>query len=166
MTIYGITGYKQAGKDTVYDYMRRMYLPRCVERLNFADPVKQEVALACGTTVTNIEARKSEFRPVLQWWGTDFRRRMHGDGYWLIKWLLKARTMHPDVLFCTDVRFLNEAAILKELGGILIRVKNNRVKSDGHASETEQDLIICDYTIENNGSIQDLEKEIKLKIKL
>lgn len=166
MKLYGITGYKQAGKDETGKIIGRLHLPLSHVRHNFADALKQEVALACGTTVLNVEERKAEFRPILQWWGTDFRRKMHSDSYWLLKWLQKAVKLHSGVMLCTDVRFLNEASIIKDLGGTLIRVKNNRVKSDGHASEVEQDLIVCDYSLENNGTIEDLEKEIKHKLKL
>lgn len=166
MKLYGITGYKQAGKDTVGQLICRCHLPLTNVRHNFADALKEEVAKACGTTVFDIEKQKPAFRTILQWWGTDFRRKMSGDNYWLIKWLTKARTLPASVMMCTDVRFLNEARIIKEVGGTLIRVKNDRVKSDGHASETEQDLILCDVTIDNNGSLEELEKEVKTKLKL
>lgn len=166
MKLYGITGYKQAGKDETGKIIGRLHLPLTHIRHNFADALKKEVALACGTTVSNVEEHKAEFRPILQWWGTEFRRKMHSDSYWLLKWCKRFLELHPGVMICTDVRFLNEAALIRDAGGTLIRVKNDRVTSDGHASETEQDLILCDKTIENHGTLEDLEKEIKHKLKL
>lgn len=67
----------------------------------------------------------------------------------------------------TDVRFPNEAAVIKEKGGILIRVNRPCINTtDIHESEIAlDDYPHFDYIIENNGTIEDLIQKInKLKI--
>ena len=57
-----------------------------------------------------------------------------------------------------DVRFKNEAVLIKKLNGLLIRVvrPSNDIQKDFHASEVEQDEIKVDITILNNSSKEDL----------
>lgn len=60
----------------------------------------------------------------------------------------------------TDVRFPNEAQVIKDKGGILIRVERPGIESHcggQHLSETSLDAYDkFDYVIENDGTIQDL----------
>jgi hypothetical protein len=167
MIIIGLTGYKQAGKTTVARLISDE-LPNQCRHVNFADAVKREVAKACDTEVDFIEKNKSDFRVMLQWWGTDFRRKFKGDDYWLEQWL---RTIHalpykPQILLCSDVRFLNEARLIRELGGTIIRVNRDTVSSDGHLSEMEHLQIHADFTISNNDNIEQLTKQTHEKLTL
>lgn len=56
------------------------------------------------------------------------------------------------LLVIDDVRFLNEAAAIREHGGIVIRVKRFGVDPIDHVSETEQERITPDFTLINDGS--------------
>ena len=57
----------------------------------------------------------------------------------------------------TDVRFPNEANIIKEKGGIMVRVKRPTDIAEGHSSETAlDDYKEFDYILENDGSLEDL----------
>jgi len=61
--------------------------------------------------------------------------------------------MPPDrLLVIDDVRFLNEAAAIREHGGIVIRVRRFGVDPMDHVSETEQEQITPDFTLINDGS--------------
>ena len=63
----------------------------------------------------------------------------------------------------TDTRYLNEAKVIKDKQGIIIRVVRDTNKSiDPHTSEVEQDKIAVDYTINNNSTIEDLINEVKV----
>ncbi len=55
-----------------------------------------------------------------------------------------------------DVRFANEAAAIREMGGIPIRVNGPGVVASCHVSETEQAGIAVDYELANVGTIADL----------
>ena len=86
--------------------------------------------------------------------------------------------MYPDWII-TDVRFPNELAAIKERGGVVIRVNRKDERSRFadidkpeerskyyHPSETALDNAEFDYTIDNNGTIDDLiikVREILLK---
>ena len=154
MKLIGITGYKQSGKDTLAREIMYRMAPRFSVRHSFADALKREVADALGISVDEIERNKALFRPILQWWGTDWRRNMFGANYWINKWeerLLKLQELHrPAVIIATDVRFENEAEAIRKHDGIIIRVVRPGVVSDGHASETEMDKIAVNCTILND----------------
>jgi len=76
--------------------------------------------------------------------------------------------IHPNWII-TDVRFPNEADIIKNKGGIIIRVNRSQFLIDGkvilkdeHLSETGlDDYDKFDYVIDNNGTVQDLIDKIK-----
>jgi hypothetical protein len=73
----------------------------------------------------------------------------------------------------TDMRFPNELDSVKSRGGITIRVNRgirckdglsditNRMIQEIHPSETALDNAIFDYTIDNNGTIEELIEKVK-----
>jgi len=63
----------------------------------------------------------------------------------------------------SDVRFPHEVDVIREMGGIIVKINRNDVDlSDVHASETEMDEIEPDYVIDNNGSIKDLKHNLDI----
>ena len=85
-------------------------------------------------------------RALMQNYGTEVRR---GDSrnYWTKQWRL-ALPPKQDVVV-DDVRFINEAKMVKANDGILIRLTRPDVTpTDGHSSEKEQMKIEADYTID------------------
>lgn len=154
--IIGLTGYKGSGKDTVFALLKKLE-PSAV-RLAFADPLKIELAAACGVTVDFINQNKDAFRGGLQWWGTEFRRNLWGTDYWTerAKTQLNALPSKVKLVVFTDVRFSNEARMLRQTGGRIWRVIRS-VGRDTHQSETEMDRFQVDNHIINNGSLNQLE---------
>jgi hypothetical protein len=55
----------------------------------------------------------------------------------------------------SDLRFLNEAKAVKNRNGIIIKIIRGEKSTSNHVSETELEQIIPDYTIENNGTIEE-----------
>jgi len=166
MNLLGLTGKKKAGKDTTYASLLKHLKPKTVIRMAFADDLKKEVALACGVTVQFIEKNKDVFRPILQWWGTDFRRKLCGENYWVDKMLAKLVAIDDtvvDLVVITDVRFQNEAELVQKVGGKMWRiVRTFGSASDTHPSEVEQDSIKVDYTIYNEHSFTELAHDVEL----
>jgi hypothetical protein len=91
---------------------------------------------------------------LLQWWGTEFRRAQDQD-YWVKQWKA-AINPKANIVMVTDMRFLNEAAAVKSVGGFTVQV--NRKNGDGtpfvdptrpadHVSETELDGYNYDYQL-------------------
>ena len=93
-------------------------------------------------------------RFILQFWGTEYRRKgapglyVGDDSYWLnrVKDAMEAKPGQSFVI--TDVRFLNEFNFVRQYGGQLMRVRRPHIESlelmdrassgrAAHASETE-----------------------------
>jgi hypothetical protein len=64
---------------------------------------------------------------LLQWWGTEYRRRQDPD-YWVNK-LTEAIPGKLDMVLITDVRFPNEAECIKNRGGYNVKIQ--RLGPDG-----------------------------------
>jgi hypothetical protein len=109
---------------------------------------------------------KLSWRVLLQWWGTEFRRRLCGNDYWrqqLIQFnhSLPDKTIHG----AFDIRFPDEFDMARNdlTNGFLIRVERPSVQMDGdqHPSETGLDHKKphdWNALITNEGSLEDLEK--------
>ena len=160
--IIGISGKKQSGKSLVATLLAKR-LGNCIV-VNFADAVKEEVARACNTTLAEVEKNKPFYRKLLQCWGTDYRRQQNDD-YWIEKWGKKVSYIMDNRpltnIIAADVRFLNEIGCIEASGGLVIRVVRPSLPPDFHVSETELDNYPFDLVIENNGTIEQLEEQIK-----
>jgi hypothetical protein len=53
-----------------------------------------------------------------------------------------------------DVRYINEAAAIRAVGGIIVRVVRPGLTPMNHSSETEQAHIVADYTITSDDHIE------------
>lgn len=187
LPIIGISGKKQSGKNTVGEIIQKLTpVPNCEEksffRLRaFADALKQEVAKATGHTIAAINDNKEIFRPILQWWGTEFRKKFQKNPkYWIdtLAWSVINNRVNGYSVIITDVRFSEEAEYVKDCGGVLLRVKRTpsdeefehfgkfgRKAVDKHSSETALDDYPFNYIIDNNGTLEELEEEVKKFVK-
>ena len=161
--LIGISGKKRSGKDTVGAMV--------VEWLNehgfdaaqvaFADQLKDEVAEATGVNRRMQEMDKERWRPILQWWGVEFRRHYFGQDYWVSKMTQKLLAMDEDVAVVTDVRFRDEAEFIRDSGGFVVRVERETGLQDGHSSETDLDgYSEFQATLSNDGTLDDLEEKV------
>lgn len=163
MHVIGLTGKMATGKDTFFEQAKASGYHTM--RLSFADAVREEVEhyIADGMFLPAIRTKpySDEARALLQWWGTDFRRAQDPE-YWLkvirnALNVIKARdeAMGTSTLvFITDVRFPNEADIVKEFGGTIVRlevplsVRCDRLKMKPDQLET-RDAHISERALEN-----------------
>lgn len=121
-------------------------------------------------------AKSSELAPygkhpkLLQFWGTEYRRQFFGQDYW-IKKLFKTIPSNLHIALISDMRFLDEAAAIKERGGYTVNVQ--RLNADGtqyyapdrpkdHRSETELDGYNYDYFIKVKDGQQALTGELAI----
>ena len=173
--LIGITGKIGSGKTTVANYLVNYWE---FQEYTMAEPIKQ-IGSIFGFSHTQLygtQNQKLEIHPhwgisgreFLQKIGTDMFRDMLpkvvpdmkiDKSVWCDIFSLKYnRRIHTVV---SDVRFLNEAETVKELGGVIIRiVRSSNQSVDSHISEIEQDDIIHDFTIYNNGDVKSLYKSI------
>ena len=154
--IYGFTGKKRSGKSTASDYLLNRVGGT---RLNFKDPLLIEIQANFPEVFHEIRelmdtvaydgkdwtARRlltekpGIMRAFLQNYGTNVRRNDDPE-YWTSQWQQEAIKTDGN-LIVDDVRFLNEAEKVRELGGVII------VSNDTHISEMEMDKIEADHTI-------------------
>jgi hypothetical protein len=125
-------------------------------------------------------------RWILQHWGTEVCRRGFHNDIWVASVENKLRSTKDDVVL-TDCRFPNELNAIKKVGGITMRTHRgpdpewhyyaelyNTITNAGqlelcmsklkyynvHASEYSSVGLKYDYHINNNGTIDDLHKQI------
>jgi len=97
-------------------------------------------------------------RQLLQIVGTDLARNLIDEDYWTkiaesnIKTMLKQAPV-----IVTDIRFPNEAALIKRLGGEIVKIERETAQKDGHISDN-MDISAC-KVIDNNGTIEILHKK-------
>ena len=104
-------------------------------------------------------------RQIMRWWGTEYRRAQNPD-YWVEK--MRERlgwasgvNLPTHTIVITDVRFANEAALVRELGGQIWRIHRpgHNVQA-GHISTTTGAEFAPDQTVINAGDIADLERAV------
>lgn len=173
--VLGMTGRKFNGKDTLGNYFVEKY---GYKRVAFADALKDGCKEIFGFTNDQLYGDKKETideywgvtpRTVMQYVGTDlFRDQLDvimpnvGKNIWLRvleKKILDEWKVNPSTRFViTDVRFSNECQMVKDLGGIVIRVKRNSVNSstDYHSSEIEIEKLDVSVELPNDGTKEEL----------
>lgn len=141
LRLVGLSGKKRHGKNSVY-MLAKMLLDEDetgrVIRMGFADALKEEARTAGWNGVKDEAGRR-----LLQTMGVS--RREQDPEYWVRK--LRSRIVEEvlkgyrsELIFITDVRFPNEASMLRGLGAELWRVVRPDLKSeDTHVSETALD---------------------------
>lgn len=173
MTLIGLNGQLASGKDTVYLRAKEIGL-RPVERLAFADKLKNSACALLGITREQMEELKRDDDLTLQWgspalgmvdigaipeismrlflqrYGTEAHRDIFGDNFWVDQCVPIDLDHEGKVVFVTDVRFPNEAKRIREAGGLVVRVLNGPLIQDGHASEQILDDSLIDHEIDNS----------------
>lgn len=164
--IIGLVGYKQVGKSTAAEYLKEKYgfarhnfKDQLVAELkqNFPDVLQQLVELYYPERMLPDETAHEDWieqlfidkpaimRALMQNYGTEVRRGDNQD-YWTDQWVKNLPGGH---VVTDDVRFLNEAFEVENQDGILVRLTRPDITTGGtHASEREQEDIICSHTID------------------
>lgn len=141
-----------SGKSTM---AKKMIQEHGGTKLSFADALREEVADVIAADgmcplskyeiieeMTN-PALKQMWRPLLQWWGTEFRREIcEMPDYWVKK--MERKIVNSNVpVYIDDCRFRNEYEMLCRLGFYFIKLEPNpewtvvSKAASNHASELE-----------------------------
>ena len=162
MTIIGLSGYAQSGKDAVsmilteYGFRRRSFADPIRQALYTLDPMIDSFrSLREIVDQSGWDTAKSypETRRLLQQLGTEVGREMLGQSTWLD---IALRNL-PEKTCFTDVRFVDEADAIRALGGEVWRVNRpGGLPVNGHVSETALDDYDFVKVILNDGSLEDL----------
>lgn len=157
--LIGVSGRKGSGKSTLASYLVERYGYK--ERA-FADPIKQAVLLLFQLDPRQLDGVAKEVvdhryslspRRMMQLVGTDMFRDMVSKTFWVdyFKTWYSAQTTQDIVV--PDVRFQNEVDVIRDLGGIVVRLVRETTSSDDHVSETEVDRLTgIDIEIQNDTS--------------
>lgn len=168
--IIALTGQAGAGKSEGFNIFKENSDGKPVTLLKFAAPLYkiQEYAY---TLISSVYTRPENFvkdRKFLQFIGTEWGRELD-ENLWLN--LFKARVdqlrqRDADVIIvCDDARYDNEAELIHSLGGFIVKIETNRpsVALDGipnHASEDGLDPKYIDFTISNNGTLEEYHEKL------
>jgi hypothetical protein len=168
--IIGLSGYAQSGKDTVaqiliseFGFTRVAFADKIRELLVQIDPLIDGTGKRVSDVVEAFgwedAKRFHEVRRLLQDLGVG-ARNVFGKNFW-VAIATKDLDPHTDYVF-TDVRFTNEANILKELGGHIWRVHRPGYEAvNGHVSEHELNEWNFDEMVYNAGSLDDLSDVVR-----
>ena len=171
MTVIGVSGKKRSGKDTFFQMLEK-HSSVPVYRLALADTLKNEIYErilkpdGLERSMLDNDATKEQFRTLLQWWGTEYRRRLFRDDYWLAK-LSEQLEQYKDqdaIVVITDVRFPNEFSFIKSIGGLMVRVSRPGLPNatDPHPSEVAlDDEKGFDTFIDNNGTLEQFDSIVQ-----
>lgn len=153
------------------------------ECIQFCNELKQpNVRVLVLETVTpdvSLEPPRQEVftavsgREFLQFYGTESHREVFGDSFWIDHLLptdkgrLYAKWDQPDgeltqLMMVTDVRFPNEAERVKELGGLIIKIRRPEVEhgQDGHSSEKPLPAELIDEVVVNDSTPDDFRVKV------
>ena len=168
--LLGIHGKARAGKDTVAKYLVESH---GFMRNAFADPLKRAAQhMFCLTDAQTWDDDLKEVvipfwgkspRQLFQLLGTEGGRQVFGEDLWLKRWRYHYDQYSPHVNYVTpDVRFDNEADLIRALGGTVIHVVSARgltglaENTKTHASEAGVKFHESDVILPNNGTFKTL----------
>ena len=179
--IIGISGRKRSGKDTASAYFVKEH---GFERVAFAHPMKKSISRLFDiayptvekykddhrvTVMLGIRTHPSEWEPIremtflqfVQHYGTEAHRDLPelGDDFWVDLSLPVDGFYDSRNIVVSDVRFVNEANRVRQLGGIVIRIDRATAIQDPHRSEALK--VEADYYIDNNGTVEELYRELE-----
>lgn len=169
--IIGLSGYAGSGKDEVAKILVEEF---GYKRIAFADPIREllyemdpPVLVGSGLEKHTVglqnyidvygwdEAKKHPLvRSMLQNLGVG-ARKVFGETFWVYQAL--SDVAPQDKVVVSDVRFANEAEFIQEFNGKIWRVNRPGVGAvNNHVSETELNNLVCDTTIINDGTLNNL----------
>lgn len=177
--IIGITGKIGSGKTTIANYLVDKY---DYTEYGMADPLKG-IGKLFGFSDRQLYGTQEEKLEIHPYWnvsarhflqkvGTDlFREHLHEvlpemkmEGTIWVEIFKMENNRFPKQYVISDIRFLDEAKAIKDMGGIIIRTVRGDTSGGNtytkHRSEMEMDKIDADYTIDNNCSMEELQDKL------
>jgi len=168
-SLIGLTGMARVGKDTA---AMRLWQVHRFWPLAFADPIKRGLSAAFGLDKGIFDGPEKEQeidwlgvspRYLMQRFGTQFGREMVAEDVWLrMAGRRLAQLQHHQAVVererrvvVTDVRFDNEAAWVREQGGMVLRVTRSVKPVADHESEYGVSPELVDVSVSNNGTLDE-----------
>jgi hypothetical protein len=176
----------QSGKGECADFLVRAYGGCKIQKLSFASALRLEISqavqqIAADYMCTHKEASEvlcfrkgieydpfakadplnpfGKQRKLQQWWGTEYRRA-ECSTYWTDRVATAIESSDANIIILDDLRFINEAEFVTNLGGYCIKVHRDQAglqdAESSHVSENQLNDYKFDFFIENNGTLKQL----------
>ena len=171
--IIGISGKIGSGKS---ELVRVLRFEGFLE-LNFSTKLKEAVALIFDVSLDRLYSRVGKEtvderwglspRFMLQRLGTEVGRNLHPD-VWIYHVAKTCTAFKENLKYVIgDVRFENEYKFVLSIGGVMWRIERPNSQEiepneSNHVSETEVELLPHHAFIANSGTLEELEKKVKL----
>ena len=166
--IIGITGGMGCGKSTAVETLvfGTLDTQHKIRLVKLAQPL-YDMQEFIYRRIDSAYARPKDFvkdRKLLQYLGTDWGRNEISSTIFIDLWKAEALRLEKEgyVVACDDVRFDNEAEVIRELGGKVIQIKSDNVYAKGriasakgfvnHPSENGISKHLVDFIVENNNT--------------
>jgi dephospho-CoA kinase len=162
--IVALSGLAQTGKDTAAILLKDILHGQC---FNFALPVTDACARDLQMTHTyflrlpknKVVSNGLTKRQFMQQKGKELR---NADPFYMVNQMHRRLLTSSSIIIITDVRMPQEAAYIRQQGGIIIHIRRP-ISAQAPSDETEQHLDINDgdYIINNNGTKSNYEQKIR-----
>ncbi len=169
--VIGVVGLAGSGKTLV---ARHLIERHGFVRQRFAGPLKDMLKAGLGLTDEQLDgdqkmqplawAGGSTPRHIMQTLGTEWGRRLIHPDLWVNRWREVAMATPESCIVCDDVRFPNEAEVIRDVGGFVWRIVRPGLATMDHASERMQRSITEDTLINNATSIPDMIRSVELTL--
>jgi hypothetical protein len=160
--VIGFAGYAGSGKNAAAEALGGVVI-------GFADPLYAGLAAMLGVTEEQLRARATKELPMagigksprdlLRTLGTEWGRELVREDIWIVR----ARQRIEDasqagaaIVAVCDVRFPNEVAMVRELGGQVWWVDRPGVTCGEHVSDRAVGPEDCDLVVDNSGTVEQL----------
>ena len=169
--IIGLAGYAQSGKDTVaqilvnkYGFERRAFADKIRDILYELNPMVggEPIQVRVDSDGWDKAKQHPEVRRLLQKLGVAGRAHIT-DSIW-VNAAMREMAVEGNYVF-SDVRFENEATMLRSCGGEIWRIERPGIGPvNAHISETQIEGLSADRTLLNGGTIEELELLVQLRL--
>lgn len=186
MNIILVNGKKRSGKDFFAQVLKTELakVGKTAHVMSFAGPLKDIIAETFDITLQQLDDYKNlaqpvgiitkkmsgtdyevltDFRLILQKFGTEAMKRHFGEDVWVKLLAQRAYKSSDDFIIVPDFRFLSEEIA----GAITVKIKNSDFDNAGdmHRSETELDNFTFMHTFDNSG-YPDITKDVQNFVKI
>jgi hypothetical protein len=175
MQIIGLAGKARSGKNTVADYLTTTY---GFEQVALAGPIKAMLWAGLGLPECEFQATEQK-EEIIPWYGVSYRRlaqtlgtewgRAQNPDLWLIiarREIEGLRDQGCPGVAITDVRFDNEAEMIRRIGGQVWHIRRDAASkalpeaTQAHASEQGVRLAGEDAILLNDADLQYLYRTV------
>lgn len=167
MKLISLTGFCGVGKDLAATGLEGW------TRVSFAQPIRDQLLTLNPLVSAGLRLKEAielfgwdgakhslkEVRRLMQVYGTEVGRQMVDENVWVDMAEQKIIEAKNDCVI-TDLRFPNEAKMVRSRGGMIIRIVRTGIgPTNDHSSEHQE--IRADVVIENDGSTEELHRRIR-----